>query len=175
MGKRKPAAPPERRNRTTPVADVALPVMRPVLKKRGFATADILACWADIVGPTLAAYTLPERLSWPRGNQLAESPSSMGGAKLTVRADGPAALELQHTAPVVIERINGFFGYEAVARLAIVQGAVAAARSEKPAPPAICPPDKNAEVTAITEGVEDEGLQSALRRLGRSVAAEKAR
>lgn len=164
----------KRRNRAAPVADVALPVLRSVLKKRGFATADILSCWPEIVGPTLAGYTLPERLSWPRGGQSTEGPWNSAGAKLTVRADGPAALELQHMAPLVIERINGFFGYEAVARISIVQGIVATPPPDKPRPPS-CPPEKHLEIASMTDGVEDKNLQSALQRLGRSVAAKETR
>ena len=41
---------------------------------------------------------------------------------LTVRVDGPLALELQHAAPQILERVNGFVGRRAITELRIVQG-----------------------------------------------------
>jgi len=64
--------------------------------------------WAAIIGPELAAATWPEAMA--------------RGGTLKLRVAPGKALEVQHRAPLVIERVNLFFGREAVTRLALVQG-----------------------------------------------------
>lgn len=136
----------------------------PTLRRRGFAHGAVLANWREIVGPEIAAASCPEKLSFPR--------AGTDPATLHVRVDGALAVELQHLEPVVVERINGFFGYRAVGRLALVQAPVP--RSEPPAKPAV-----RALTEAETAGIEqavhaigDDELRGALRSLGRALAAE---
>ena len=75
-------------------------IIAPTLKKRGFRQIDILAHWSMIVGPQLAALSCPERIN--RSGRL----SPDGGAVLTVKVEGAMALEVQHMAPLILERIN---------------------------------------------------------------------
>src|SRR6185436_5894986 len=84
---------------------------------KGYAEAGLFTHWAEIAGASLAASSLPIKLSFPRGKR--------DEGTLTVRCGGSAALELQHLAPSIIERINGHFGYRAVARLKVEQGTLA--------------------------------------------------
>src|SRR5512144_3159687 len=85
-------------------------VARPMLGRRGFAGGRVVAEWGSIVGEHLAARSLPERVTRPADGR--------GGGTLHVRvASGALAVELQHVEPVIIERINTYFGYRAVARL----------------------------------------------------------
>ena len=77
------------------------------------------------------------------------------------------ALEIQHTSDVLLERVNRFFGWNAVGRIALRQAPL----SRKPAPKARKKPDA-AEVARIADGlgtVEDEALRGALARLGASI------
>jgi hypothetical protein len=93
--------------RPTGMRAVAAPlssVTRPVLKRRGLASGRVVSEWTEIVGATLAACSCPERLSQPRDG---------GPGTLKIRVDGPMAVELQHLEPVIIERINSYFGYRA--------------------------------------------------------------
>ena len=84
-------------------------------------------------------------------------------------ASGAFALQLQHLEPLVIERINGHFGYAAVARLALAQGPVpvrAARRQQNPtAEPAADP-----VLATMLETIDDPGLREALTGLGRRLA-----
>ena len=118
-------------------------VTTPLYRKRGFAEARILSDWPVIVGERFAAVTLPEKLTFPRGNT--------GGGKrdglLHVRVGAPLATELQHLEPQIIERINGYFGYNAVARLKLIQGPVTP--PSKPA--AAIPPWMSASTLMRTE------------------------
>jgi len=150
----------DERRRPTGMRAIAAPlsaVGRPVLKRRGLAGGRIVAEWPEIVGATLAGCSCPERLSQPRDG---------GPGVLKIRVDGPLAIELQHLEPVVIERINGYFGYRAVERLSMVRGPLPPRRNEAPAtPPA---PDAAALQQAAdrTAGIEDEALREALTSLG---------
>ncbi len=160
----------ERRHARGPRAIAAtLPrIAAPALRRRGFAGGEasvrVVTDWAEIVGPALARDSLPERLTFPRG---AES-----GGTLRVRAAGPLALELQHLEPLVVERINGYFGYRAVAKLAFVQApAIHRPRRAAPAPPPEPTGPAAAALAARLSGIEDGALREALGRLGRVVLA----
>jgi hypothetical protein len=139
-------------------------VIAPVCAKRGFATADLISAWSDIVGPRYAATTMPEKLTWPRRDQ-ARAP---GGATLVIRVDSGMAIYLQHETAVLLDRINGFLGFGAVTQLKIVQGVVS-----QPAPRRVAPPPltqaEEAEVEAAVAQIESDGLREALARLGRGV------
>lgn len=89
-------------------------IARPVCRQHGFTDYRIVTHWQDIVGRQWAEHCLPERLSYPRGRSA--------GATLTVRVDGPLALELQHAIPQILERVNGFVGRRAITELKILQG-----------------------------------------------------
>jgi hypothetical protein len=139
-------------------------VIAPVCAKRGFATADLISAWSDIVGPRYATTTMPEKLSWPRRDQ-AQAP---GGATLVVRVDSGMAIYLQHETAVLLDRINGFLGFGAVTQLKIVQGIVS-----QPAPRRVAPPPlsraEEAEIDSAVATIESDGLRDALARLGRGV------
>lgn len=135
---------------------------RPILRKRGFATAEIVHRWAEIVGPQLAARTMPERIAFPPGRRE--------DGTLHLRVDsGSLALELQHFEGLVVERINGFFGYGAVARLRMVQRPLPP-QTPKPAAAARTPaPGESADLEHRLTAVTDPDLRAALGRLGRAV------
>ena len=89
-------------NKLIPAGSVLRRAVANALRRRGFGEWDVLARWPDIVGPGLAASTAPEKLQQRRGD--------VAGAILHIRVGGSAALELQHKTPVVLERINAFYG-----------------------------------------------------------------
>jgi len=144
------------------LAAVLPKVAEPAMRQRGFASVEIVTGWPGIVGAALAAETTPERLSFPPGKRL--------DGTLHVRASGSLALEMQHLEPVILDRINTYFGYRAVARLALAQGP-RPARQEAPAPKAPAPPDpaRRAAVERQTCGIGDAALRGALNRLGEAV------
>lgn len=148
-----------RRVQGKPLADLVGNALRPVFARQGFAAVDIISHWGEIVGAELAARTEPLRLVWPRR----EDPFSTG--ILTVRVEGAYALELQHLAPVVIERVNRYFGWACVGRLTIRQGPVV----RKPRAPDAAAEPPAEEVAAVERGLgefDHEGLKSSLARLG---------
>ena len=158
--------PPRRSKSLRAVAVEADRVTGPIRKKRGLADAALISDWPDIIGAALAAECVPLR--------IARGPDGTGGT-LHIRVSGALALELQHMQPQVIERINGYFGYQAIARIALQQGPIGA---RKPAPRkrATPPSDEDAAALAVQlDGIVDEDLRRALEALGRGVLGRKQR
>jgi len=131
--------------------------------KQGFAARELVTRWAQIIGPDLAAHCEPLKMQWPRPVEgQAQEP-----ATLVLRVEGPMALEIQHASDVILERINRFFGWSAVGRLALRQGPLS--RRERPRP---SPAPDAAQVEQIAQtlsSVEDDALRAALARLGASI------
>jgi len=138
----------------------------PIRRKRGFFEASVFSDWTAIVGPDLRDQCVPLRLS--RG------PEGEGGT-LHVRVTGPLALELQHLEPQVIERINGFYGFRAIARLRMHQGPIATPiKKRTPLPPKATDEDM-ATLEQQLDSVTDPELRRALKGLGESIMARKTR
>ena len=138
------------------------------LRRRGFVETGVVTEWPVIVGEALAAETAPHRLVFARG--------SHSGGTLHVRVSGAFATELQHLAPLVIDRINGYFGFGAVARLTLTQGPVPARRragGRRPEPPTDAAAD--AVLAARLEGIDDPALRDALEGLGRAIGRRRDR
>ncbi|MCL5776369.1 DUF721 domain-containing protein [Limibaculum sp. FT325] len=159
----------------------------PLAGRQGFAEAAVLLHWPEIVGAAWAGLCHPVKVTYGRGAEL--------GATLMVRADGPAALELEHRAPQIVERINAHYGYRAIARLRITQGsglagesrvgfaedpaafagAVSAAPGAKPAAnpwrgearaPVPVTAEARARAAEMAEGLRNPELRDALARMG---------
>jgi hypothetical protein len=156
-----------RRRGAVALAELVGKVLAPVTAKRGFATADLLAAWPEIVGPRYADCTRPERVSWPRGEEAARKPGL-----LVLRVDGPRAIFVQHEAGQIIERVNGFLGYAAIGQMRIVQGPVGPRTPAPPAPARELRPVEEMRLAATVAGVADEDLREALARLGRGVLTQ---
>ena len=124
-------------------------------RRRGFAEPALLTGWRAVVGEETADHAIPVEVAFPRGSRTAGT--------LHVRVEGAYATELQHNAPRIVERINGFYGYAAIARLALHQGPVERPAGER----AVAKPA--AGRTPAVEGIESPGLREALEGLGASI------
>jgi hypothetical protein len=129
--------------------------------KQGFAARELVTRWADIAGAEVAAHSEPLKMQWPR--PVEGQPQEP--ATLVLRVEGPMALEIQHSSDVILQRVNRFFGWSAVGRLALRQAPLS--RRNRPAPPSRAPDPKSvAKVAETLSAVEDEELRAALARLG---------
>jgi hypothetical protein len=145
--------------------DVLGKVLDPVARRRGLAATSLLTEWATVVGAQLAAQCQPVQLAGGRAGQ---------GGVLHVHVNGPAALEIQHSEPQLLERINGHLGYAAVARLRLVQAPLAPP-APQPARPRLRPPDprEQAEVDAAVNPIDDQALHTALWSLGMTLKSRR--
>lgn len=161
-----PAATPKRtrdpaqRRGLAPVAAAAARVAAPILKKRGLAEARIVTDWRAIVGATVAERSAPERLARGRGAEA--------GGTLRLRVAGAWALEFQHMAPELVARINGYFGYPAVARIQLIQAPLPAAKGPA-APAAPLSPAAEARLAAMAAKIDDPELRERVLALGRAL------
>jgi hypothetical protein len=125
----------------------------------GFAQADILGQWDAIAGERLAGLCKPERIKWPRTND-------QRGGTLTLQAQAGRALDVQYAIPALKERVNQFFGYEAISAIKVVQGHDLAPPAPKPAPSSTFSDDT---ISADLSSISDPELKAALARLGQSL------
>lgn len=128
--------------------------------KQGFASRELVTRWAEIAGTQVAHFSEPLKIQWPR--PVEGQPQEP--ATLILRVDGPMALEIQHMSDIILEKVNRFFGWNAVGKLALRQAPLsrpAAKRKIKPIDPAAV-----AKVAETLPDVEDEALKEALARLG---------
>lgn len=146
-GRRFPGAP-------LPLGQLIPAITRPAFRRRSPAGAQLLADWAQVVGPALAAVTAPLRLS---------------AGTLTIACAGPVAMELQHLAPELVSRINGHLGRVTVERLRFVQQSLPARPAAKPSPPPEkpLPAGLQERIAALPEGELRLALENLARRVYR--------
>lgn len=157
-----------------PIADLVIGTLGPALRAQGFAAADIVVAWTDLVGERLGAVTQPLRIDWPKRARDADPERRPDPATLVVRVESAFALEVQHLAPVIIERVNAYYGWRCVGRIALRQGPV-----RRPEPrPQTAPVVGEADARRIAQAVGDVAeapLRAALDRLGRAVHSTRER
>ena len=157
----------ERRNQMRAVGQELPRIAGRALGKRGLGEAHLLSEWASVVGAELAAETLPVKLAFPHGERR--------NGTLRLRVTSSAALAVQHREPQIVERINGFLGYPAVARLALIQGPLPQGIPARPPPPRPLTPEEIRRLDESLAQVPDSGLKSALNRLGAAIVRERRR
>jgi hypothetical protein len=133
------------------------------LARQGFASTELVTRWAEIVGPEIAAHAEPMKIQWARG----ADPDAAEPAILVLRVEGPVAIEIQHLSGVIVERVNRFFGWRAISRIALRQAPLVFRNETKPvdAPSA----EHTAAVAAGLTDVADPDLRDALARLGAAI------
>lgn len=135
-----------------PLAALLPRVTGPAFRRRSPLASRLITDWETIVGPAIAAVTAPLRCR---------------DGVLTISCAGPIALELQHLAPKLIERINNHFGRVLASRLAFRQSPPL--RPIEPQPPPLPRPDAEAALAARLAGLDEGPLREAFLRLGRAL------
>jgi len=113
------------------VADMLPAIGGNAFRRFGFVQTSVVTRWREIVGPRYADVSTPESIRFPAGKR------SEGVLNLMV--DGAHAPMMQHVAPAIVERVNRFFGYAAVARIAMRQGQMAPRAPKRAAPAGLRP------------------------------------
>ena len=92
-------------------------------------------------------------------------------ATLVLRVDGAFALEAQHAAAIIVERVNAHLGWRCVGKVAFRQGPLLELKPKRRAAPAPSA-SAQAEAAALAAPIDDEGLRQAFTKLarGRSTA-----
>jgi len=146
-----------------PLSVLLSDVFKDAYAKQGFAARELVTRWAEIAGPEIAAHAEPLKMQWPR--PVEGQPQEP--ATLVLRVEGPMALEIQHSSDVILQRVNRFFGWSAVGKLALRQAPLS--RRDRPSRPRPADPKDVAEIEQSLSSVEDEQLRAALARLGAAI------
>ncbi len=168
---RKPTQAPKRRARGFQRAsDATRGTVKNVAGERGIAEADILMRWAEIVGADLCNRCTPVKVSYPAKRSF--------GASLIVQTDSGRAPEIEHLGPVIVDRVNRYYGYRAIGRLKVTQSTgLAPARgfaedAARFAQQATGPTDKDRATAAkMADDIGSPGLRAALTQMGANVLA----
>ncbi len=144
-----------------PLSDLTPGLFADSFRRQGFASSELILRWEAIVGADVAEHAEPVKIQWPRRVE-GEAPEP---GTLVLRVDGPAAIEIQHMSKVILERVNRYFGFAAIERIAIRQAPLRT--PEKKSVRSLDP--KVIQAVADTLPDADEALKMALARLGAAV------
>jgi hypothetical protein len=144
------------------VSDLVPEIGRAAFRRFGFVQSSIVSRWDEIVGPRYANVSCPESIRFPAGKK------ADGTLELVV--EGAHAAMMQHVVPEIVERVNRFFGYSAVARVKIRHGVIARkeARPTAKAPPMLKP--VSFELGDSLREIGDPELKTVLDSLAKSLA-----
>jgi hypothetical protein len=145
-----------------PLRDLVGKAVGETFRRQGFASAELVTRWSEIVGAEISAHSEPIKIQWARP---ADGEEREPGT-LVLRVDGPAAIEIQHLTGVICERVNSFLGWRAVARIGLRQAPLRRG-ARKAAPGA--DPVAAARIAETLADVNDDDLRQALARLGAAV------
>lgn len=144
------------------IGDLTPEIGRTAFRRFGFVQSSVITRWPEIVGPAHARVCAPEAIRFPPGEK------ADGILQLVVT---PAhATIIQHVIPEIMDRVNRFFGYRAVARVKIRQGVVQAPPAREPArtaPPSLKPIPL--ELGDSLRDIGDPELRTVLESLARSL------
>ncbi|KFC67335.1 hypothetical protein FF80_02256 [Devosia sp. LC5] len=160
---------PKRRNRSVTLGDAITGALDPVLKKRGFASRDIITHWRAMTPPPYDKVAIPDKLAWPRGERSAE------GATLYLRCAPGHALAIVHEGQAIAAAVNRYFGYVLVGQIRLSAEPFtpgSGAKEQKTIQPS---QSVQAKVGAQVANIEDNGLREALRALGLALSSRSER
>lgn len=152
-----------RGGRARSVSEIVPDVGRAAFRRFGFVQSSVVSRWAEIVGARYAGLSAPESIRF--------APGRRADGVLTLTVPGAHAPMMQHLVPVIVERVNRFFGYAAIARVVIRQGDLPAPRVRPAPPPSVTVP---VELGDSLRTVADPELKAVLESLARGVAARAA-
>ena len=141
------------------------------LSRYGFATADLIARWPHIIGPELSGLCQPERIIWP--HKAPASADRAGSQRLAgtlvLRAEPGRAMELHYQTSQILEKVNRYFGYEAIVSVKFKQAAMARSNQNLRPVRQVLADDKAVQVRQRMKDIDSEELKSALMRLANGV------
>ena len=164
--------PPRRNPRVRQLADFLPAALDPLVAKLGMSQATLVLDWAEIVGERIAAQCEPARLRWPPRGPKTDPSKASDPAVLQLRVAPGFGLEIQHLAPLIIERVNAHLGWRCVAKITLRQEPFQPKRKAVRRPSPVDPRARK-EAEALAEGIDDEGMRAALVRLGAAALSER--
>ena len=139
--------------------------------KYGFAEADVLLNWTAIAGEALANVCQPVKVRYSKERSL--------GATLIVQTNSARAPEVEMKGPVIVERVNQYYGYRAIRRLKVTQSTGLAStpgfaeeRAGFSGPDSAPTAAETERATDMARGIKSDGLREQIARMGANVLAQ---
>jgi hypothetical protein len=146
------------------IAELTPQVGRTAFRRFGFVQSSVVTRWPEIVGPHHAKVCAPEAIRFAPGEKR-------DGILQLVVLPAHAPL-IQHVIPEIMERVNRFFGYKAVARVKLRQGPVNPPAAQAAAgPPSLKPIP--IELGDSLRDIGDPELRAVLESLARSLGGQE--
>ena len=152
------------------LSSTILPFAKSILGKKGFVEIDIPAGWSKIVGDELASWSVPQKIDFKKGSRT-------GGILHLCVPSGAFALEIQHREKFILEKINTYFGYNAVSQLKIIQNSGLDIESltsihQPPEKKTLVTGEEENYINSLAEEVSSPMLKEILVKLGKSVFSD---
>lgn len=152
----------------TPLAQGMSPFVKKLLGKKGLIEMELIADWKNIVGEETAVYTVPQKIDFKKD-------SRNNGILHIAVPNGAFALEAGQQKSVILDKINTYFGYQAVSDMRIVINDLffkslseVVKYDDKQQKSLVSQTQKN-YIDQLTEGVNNPELKARLQKLGESI------
>lgn len=130
----------------------------------------MMAEWTHIAGAEIASQTLPVDLKFSRN----KDPKKPGQAVLYLSVQPGYALEFSYQQNLMMERLNTFFGYNAIKDIKIVQNSEVMNKKQAASPKKrILSSSEQQKIDQIVGKIEENDLQTALKNLGKAILSRQ--
>lgn len=167
MAKKLQISAEHRLNDLTGVAKTVRPLAKQLLGKNGFMLIELMSSWEEIAGESLSRYVLPQKISFTKDDRT-------DGTIFLMVFGGAFAMEVENKKKQILQKINTFFGYEALSKIKIIQNnnpqnfLINKNVSDKPKKNLVSEKEET-YIDELIKDVDDETLRSKLANLGRAV------
>ena len=135
------------------------------MRAKGFAQAEVIVKWPQIVGYDLASCSLPVKLAFPRGERASGT--------LIVRCESAYAPLLQHQTMRIVEMVNMYFGYGAINKVSLQQGPMPMKRNRLRQDVRELSVSEKEELDNLVGDDDVSPLKAAVKRLGKQVILKR--
>jgi hypothetical protein len=154
----------KRQARTCRVGPLIMDAITPICQQNGFVQARILLEWDYIVTPQFSQFCTPLKVTFPLKQRH--------NGRLLLRATSSMATEISYLEPLILSRINQYFGYQAISKIALLQGPITKRALHKRAIPKPLPEAEQIRLHNDVQPIKDERLRAALLSLGTGISQE---
>jgi hypothetical protein len=154
----------KRQARTCRVGPLIVDAITPICQQNGFVQARILLEWEYIVTSQFAQFCTPLKVTFPLKQR--------SNGRLLLRATSSMATEISYLEPLILSRINQYFGYQAITKISLLQGPI----TKKNPPQPTRKPLSEAIQSSLenhVQPIEDDRLRAALLSLGVGISHKK--
>lgn len=155
----------------TGVGRTIIPLAKQLLGKNGFMQIELISNWEEIVGEKLAEYVLPQKISFVKDERV-------GGTLVLLVLSGAFAMEVESKKLKILQKVNAFFGYEALNKIKIIQTSnpenflKTKNVYDKPKKNLVSEKQKT-YINELTESIDNESLRLKLEEIGREILKDK--